>query len=75
MEGELQRVVGENLRRHRLRLGLSQEAFAERLGVHRTYMGGVERGERNLTLKTVERLAETIGVQPLSLLTGPADCH
>ncbi len=38
-------------------------------------MGGVERGERNLTLQTVERLAETIGVQPLSLLTGPADCH
>ncbi|QPR38021.1 helix-turn-helix domain-containing protein [Brevibacterium casei] len=71
MEGELQRVVGENLRRHRLRLGLSQEAFAERLGVHRTYMGGVERGERNLTLKTVEKLAESIEVAPLVLLTPP----
>ncbi|WP_101547262.1 helix-turn-helix domain-containing protein [Brevibacterium iodinum] len=71
MEGELQRVVGENLRRHRLRLGLSQEAFAERLGVHRTYMGGVERGERNLTLKTVEKLAETIDVSPIELLSRP----
>ncbi|MCT1551539.1 helix-turn-helix domain-containing protein [Brevibacterium casei] len=63
--------MGENLRRHRLRLGLSQEAFAERLGVHRTYMGGVERGERNLTLKTVEKLAETVGVLPIDLLTLP----
>lgn len=71
MEGELQRVVGENLRRHRLRLGLSQEAFAEKLGVHRTYMGGVERGERNLTLQTVEKLAETVNVPPLDLLTQP----
>lgn len=39
------------------------------LGVHRTYMGGVERGERNLTLRSVERMAARIGVDPLSLLT------
>ena len=68
MEGELQRRFGRNLRRYREERGLSQEAFAEVLGVHRTYMGGVERGERNLTLRSVERLAETIGVDPLSLL-------
>jgi len=49
--------------------GLSQEAFADVLGVHRTYMGVVERGERNLTLKSVERIAARIGVEPLSLLT------
>jgi len=47
---------------------LSQEAFADVLGVHRTYMGGVERGERNLTLKSLERIAEKIGVDPLALL-------
>jgi transcriptional regulator with XRE-family HTH domain len=47
---------------------LSQEAFADVLGVHRTYMGGVERGERNLTLKSLERLAGRIGVDPLELL-------
>lgn len=69
MEGELQRRFGRNLRRYREERGLSQEAFAEVLGVHRTYMGGVERGERNLTLRSVERLAETIGVDPLTLLT------
>lgn len=68
MEGDLQRRFGRNLRRHRLGLGLSQEAFADVVGVHRTYLGGVERGERNLTLRSVERLAATIGVDPLALL-------
>lgn len=47
---------------------LNQEAFADQLGVHRTYMGGVERGERNLTLKSLEKMAEQIGVEPLTLL-------
>lgn len=68
MEGDLQRAVGSNIRAHRERRGLSQEAFADLLGVHRTYMGGVERGERNLTLKSVERLASRMGVDPLQLL-------
>jgi transcriptional regulator with XRE-family HTH domain len=68
MEGDLQRTIGENLRAYRLARGLSQEAFAEILGVHRTYMGSVERGERNLTLRSVERLAARIGEDPLTLL-------
>ena len=68
MEGDLQRTVGRNLRAYRQARQLSQEAFADVLGVHRTYMGGVERGERNLTLKSVERIAERIGVEPLALL-------
>jgi transcriptional regulator with XRE-family HTH domain len=68
MEGELQRRVGENLRAHRKSEGLSQEAFAEVLGVHRTYMGAVERGQRNLTLQTLERIASKIGVDPVDLL-------
>jgi transcriptional regulator with XRE-family HTH domain len=42
--------------------------LAEVLGVHRTYMGGVERGERNLTLRSVERIAESIGVDASTLL-------
>lgn len=68
MEGDLQRAVGRNLRDYRRARGLSQEAFANVLEVHRTYMGGVERGERNLSLKSVERIAERIGVDPISLL-------
>lgn len=69
MEGDLQITFGRNLRAHRLERGLSQEDFAEVIGVHRTYMGGVERGERNLTLRSVERIAARIDVDPVVLLT------
>ncbi|MBE5471743.1 helix-turn-helix domain-containing protein [Mycobacteroides abscessus] len=68
MEGELQRIVGRNLRRYRLERNFSQEAFADHMGVHRTYFGAVERGERNLTLQTLEKIAEFLGVDPRSLL-------
>jgi transcriptional regulator with XRE-family HTH domain len=71
VEGDLQRAVGRNLRAYRVARGLSQEAFADLLGVHRTYMGGVERGERNLTLKSLERIAARAGVEPLALLGEP----
>lgn len=71
MEGDLQRALGANLRAYRLARGLSQEAFADAVGVHRTYMGGLERGERNLTLKSVERIASRLGVEPIELLRGP----
>lgn len=60
--------LGRNLRAFRLSKGLSQEAFAELIDVHRTYMGGIERGERNLTLKSLERMAERAGLNPLELL-------
>lgn len=72
MEGELQRIAGANIRAYRRERGVSQEELANVLGVHRTYMGGVERGERNLTLRSLERLAERMGVDPVTLLTPPA---
>lgn len=56
------------MRSYRRERGYSQEAFADVLGVHRTYMGGLERGERNLTLKSLERLAERLEMDPLELL-------
>lgn len=71
MEGELQRQFGQSLRALRKARSLSQEVFADVLGVHRTYMGGLERGERNVTLRTVERLADRLDVDPLELLRGP----
>jgi transcriptional regulator with XRE-family HTH domain len=72
MEGDLQRAVGRNLRAYRKARGLSQEAFAEVVGVHRTYMGGLERGERNLTLKSVERIAARINVPAIQLMSTTA---
>lgn len=68
MEGDLQHVVGANLRRLRRQMGHSQESFGEHVGWHRTFVGAVERGERNLTLRTVERIAQQMCVHPLALL-------
>jgi transcriptional regulator with XRE-family HTH domain len=73
VEGDLQRAVGRSLRAYREAKGLSQEAFADELGVHRTYMGGIERGERNLTLKSLERIAGRLGLDPLTLLQPSSD--
>ena len=73
MQGNLQRTVGKNLRLHREARGLSQEAFADVLGFHRTYMGAIERGERNLSFKSLERIAGRIGIDPLALLQ-PGGC-
>lgn len=68
MEGDLQRRVGAHLRSLREARGLSQEAFADEVGVHRTYMGSLERGERNVSLRSLERLATSLDVDPLDFL-------
>jgi transcriptional regulator with XRE-family HTH domain len=72
VEGQLQRTVGQNLRRYRESRGISQEAFADVFGFHRTYMGALERGERNLSLRSVERLAHRLELDPMDLLREPA---
>jgi transcriptional regulator with XRE-family HTH domain len=61
-------VFAENVRRIRLESGLSQEALAELAGVHRTYVGMLERGEKNVTIYNIERLAEALKVQAADLL-------
>lgn len=60
-----------NLRRLRENLGLSQEALADRASLHRTYVGSVERGERNISIDNIERLAHALGVSAASLLEVP----
>ncbi len=52
----------------RLELKLSQEELAERAGVHRTYVGMLERGEKNTTIYNIEKVAEALGVEPFVLL-------
>jgi transcriptional regulator with XRE-family HTH domain len=66
---------GATVRRLRHGLGISQEAFAERADLHRTYVADVEGGRRNVTLKTLERLARALEVSMAALLaqTGESD--
>jgi transcriptional regulator with XRE-family HTH domain len=63
------RIVAENLRRLRLERKWSQEICAEKCGLHRTYIGAVERGERNITLATLDTIARALKVSPIDLLT------
>jgi transcriptional regulator with XRE-family HTH domain len=68
-ECRLLAVFAANVRRHRERLGLSQEELAERAGVHRTYIGMIERREKNVTIYNIERVADALGIKPAILLT------
>lgn len=59
---------GASVRSLRFRLGLSQEELAERASLHRTYIAGIEGGTRNVTLKTIEKLAQALKVSTAALL-------
>lgn len=67
----LRPILASNLRRLRESMGISQEKLASRAGLHRTYIGAVERAERNITLDTLQRVANALGVDPVSLLVLP----
>lgn len=56
------RKFGESVCRYRLQRGLSQEKLAELAGLHRTYISAVERGERSISLKNIEKLAHALNV-------------
>jgi transcriptional regulator with XRE-family HTH domain len=59
---------GQKLRKVREKAGLSQERLAELAGLHRTYVSSVERGQRNISLENVERLADALGVSMAELM-------
>jgi transcriptional regulator with XRE-family HTH domain len=61
-------MFGATVRARRQSLGVSQEALADMAGLHRTYIGGIERGERNLTLLNLLKLARALRTRPSSLL-------
>lgn len=66
---ELLEILSENLKQLRKDHGLSQEEFAAKCSVHRTYIGSVERRERNVTLSTLELIADALNVEVTTLLT------
>jgi transcriptional regulator with XRE-family HTH domain len=64
------RRLGENLRKVREERGWSQEELAFKAGVHRTYVGGVERGEYNVTVLTLRKFTKTLGITVQDALRG-----
>ena len=70
MKGIL-KTFGECVRGLRKGRGMSQEALAEKAGLHYTYIGGIERGERNPALKNIGKIAEALNVDAMELLSGP----
>ena len=59
---KLTQILADNIREYRHEHGLSQEDFADQCGLHRTYVGSVERGERNVTLSTLEVFATVLRI-------------
>ncbi|MCI0419325.1 MAG: helix-turn-helix domain-containing protein [Acidobacteria bacterium] len=70
----LRKVFARKLRHRRLQLGISQEELAELAGLHRTYVSSVERGERNISIDNIERIAAALKLQPSSLLEQDDKC-
>jgi transcriptional regulator with XRE-family HTH domain len=68
--GSILAAFGARVRASRNRLGLSQEGLASRSGLHRTYIGGIERGERNIALINIVQLAKSLEIDPGDLVRG-----
>ena len=69
-EDDILESFGTRVRDLRKKKGWSQEEFAHECGLDRTYMGGIERGERNVALRNIERIAQTLGISLSQLLKG-----
>ena len=68
IESELLSKLGKNLKEYRTLKQLSQEKLAEICGLHRTYVGAIERSERNITIATLESLASALEIEAILLL-------
>lgn len=66
----MQKQLGLRIRRLRERRGETQESFADIVGLHRNFMGAVERGQQNLTLKSLQTIAQGLGTTMAKLLSG-----
>jgi len=65
---DIQQTLAANLRKRRKAAGMTQEELAERSGLHRTYIGGIEQGRVNVSLKNIGKIADALGVEPALLL-------
>jgi len=70
MSKTVRNKFGKRVRELRRQRGWSQEEFADKAGLHRTYIGSVERGEQNVSIDNIEKLAKTLGVSIDNLFKG-----
>jgi len=73
MDRALRDIVGKNIKKYRKKHNISQEELAERAGLHRTYIGGIERGERNITLDSLQTIAIALSIAPVELIVEESD--
>lgn len=69
-DSDIKAMFGRRVRQLRMSRGWSQEDFAHRVGLDRSYMGGVERGERNISLENINLIAKALSVPPAELFHG-----
>ena len=62
------KVFGSNVKAYRQRIGLSQEAFAEKCGTHRTYISAIECFRRSISLENIQKIADALEIEPYQLL-------
>ena len=67
-ENDPQVLIGKAIRARRQALGLSQDQFADKIGMHRAYFGALERGKWNITILTLIRVAQGLGVSAATLV-------
>lgn len=65
---DVQKKVGKVIRDLRIKNNLSQESFASRVGIHRTYIGMIERGEKNITVSTLSKIAKGLNVHAWQII-------
>ena len=70
---DVRQIIGENIRRKRIALGLSQERLAAQIGVEQSYLSGVEYGRRNPTAVTIWHISLALNVKPGSLFELPKE--
>jgi transcriptional regulator with XRE-family HTH domain len=69
-DANLLQRFGARVRAQRTAIGLSQEAFANRCGLDRTYISGIERGKRNVALRNIHAIAQALGIEITELMRG-----
>ena len=70
---DIVKVFGTKLKKYRTEMGLSQEAFADKCGMHRTYISAIECYRRSISLENIQRIADALGIETYKLFIESGD--